>query len=343
MIHRYTTLVVVVLAIAAIISGCGNSPVAVVNGVKITEKEFTDRLVQTFGRDILRDMIDRELIRQAAQDAGIEVTDEELNAEIEQAKQQFGSEQEFQQWLASRDLTEDKWREHVRMALLARKLAFKDVKYTEEDLRKFFEENKQRFARPATVSLSEIVVNSKQDAEEVLAQLKKGEASFEDLARRYSLSPATKERGGERPEMAIDNIPIEAIREAARTLPIGQVSDPIPAEGQWYIIKVRDRKQAREGSFELDRKLIEEQYQLAHARPLQEILKEQIRKSNITIVDPRFQELNELYTALPSEMPEFGAQSPSGGGAPPPEGQGQQEQGQPQGEGSQGAAPAQGQ
>jgi len=339
--YRYVTLVVVVLIIAAIISGCGNSPVAVVNGVKITEKEFTDRLVQTFGRDILRDMIDRELIRQAAQDAGIEVTEEELNSEIEQAKQQFKSEQEFQQWLASRDLTEDKWREHVRMALLARKLAFKDVQYTEEDLRKFFEENKQRFARPATVSLSEIVVNSKEDAEEVLAELKKGEASFEDLARRYSLSPATKERGGEWPEMAIDNIPIEAIREAARTLPIGQVSDPIPAEGQWYIIKVRDRKPAREGSFELDRKLIEEQYQLANARPLQEILKEQIRKSNITIVDPRFQELNELYTAVPAQIPEFGAQTPAGGGAAPSQDQGQQ--GQQQQGGGQGAAPAQGQ
>ncbi len=341
MTYRYVTLVVVVLIIAAIISGCGNSPVAVVNGVKITEKEFTDRLVQTFGRDILRDMIDRELIRQAAQDAGIEVTEEELNSEIEQAKQQFKSEQEFQQWLASRDLTEDKWREHVRMALLARKLAFKDVQYTEEDLRKFFEENKQRFARPATVSLSEIVVNSKEDAEEVLAELKKGEASFEDLARRYSLSPATKERGGEWPEMAIDNIPIEAIREAARTLPIGQVSDPIPAEGQWYIIKVRDRKPAREGSFELDRKLIEEQYQLANARPLQEILKEQIRKSNITIVDPRFQELNELYTAVPAQIPEFGAQTPAGGGAAPSQDQGQQ--GQQQQGGGQGAAPAQGQ
>jgi len=294
-----------VLAIVAIMAGCGNSPVAVVSGVKITEAEFTDRLMEAAGRDVLRDMIDRELLRQAAAQAGIEVTDEELNAEIEKAKQEIGGEELFQQWLAGRELTEERWREHVRFALLTRELALKDVKYTDEDLKQFFEENKDRFGHPATVSISEIVVASKQDADEVMAELKKEGASFGDIARRYSLSP-TREAGGERPEMPIEQIPVPAIRESAQSLPIGDVSKPMEAEGQWYIMKVRDRKAARQASFTEDREVIEQQYQLQNARPLQEILKEQIAQANVRVVDPRLQELNEVYTPVPSEMPQFG-------------------------------------
>jgi len=242
--YRYASYAIIMFAMVAMFAGCGNSPVAVVDGVKITEREFTDRLISTFGHDMLRDMIDRELLRQAAADAGIEITEEQLDQEIQQAKAQFDSEEQFNQWLASRNLTQDEWREHVRMMMITRALALKDVQYTEEDLKKFFEENKERFARPALVSLSEIVVNSRADAEEVLAELKKGETSFGDLARRYSLSPATKDRGGERPEMPIDNIPIESIREVARSLPIGQASEPIAAEGQWYIIRPRTHQAA---------------------------------------------------------------------------------------------------
>jgi foldase protein PrsA len=312
---RHGILAAVVLAVAAFMVGCGNSPVAVVNGVKITTAEFNERLMEVAGRDVLRDMIDRELLRQAAVEAGIEVTEEELDAEIEKAKQEIGGEELFQQWLAGRELTEERWREHVRFALLTRKLALKDVKYTEEDLRKFFEENKQAFAHPATVSISEIVVAGKEDADEVMAELKKG-ASFGDIARRYSLSP-TRERGGEWPEMPIDQIPIPAVREVAKTLPIGQVSQPIEAEGQWYIIKVRDRKPAREASFEADRKLIEEQYQLRHARSLDDILKEQIAKSNVRILEPRLQALNEIYTPVPSAMPEFGTEGAQPGAEAP--------------------------
>ncbi len=315
MTYRYASYAIIMFAMVAMFAGCGNSPVAVVDGVKITEREFTDRLISTFGHDMLRDMIDRELLRQAAADAGIEITEEQLDQEIQQAKAQFDSEEQFNQWLAGRNLTQDEWREHVRMMMITRALALKDVQYTEEDLKKFFEENKERFARPALVSLSEIVVNSRADAEEVLAELKKGETSFGDLARRYSLSPATKDRGGERPEMPIHNIPIESIREVARSLPIGQASEPIAAEGQWYIIMIRDRKPARPGSWEEDHELIKQQYELANARPLEDILKEQIRNSHITIVDPRFQDLNEVYTAVPSTIPQFGAQSPASVGA----------------------------
>ncbi len=311
--YRHAAIFVAVVTIGATIAGCGNNPVATVGGVKVTETEFNDRLVQAFGSDVLRSMIDRELIRQAAEDKGIELTEEELARKIEEAKQQYESEEQFQQFLAARDLSEEEWKEDVKVVALAEKLALQGVDPTEEDLKQFLEEHKRQFARPATVSLSEIVVSSKEEAQEVLQELESADASFADLASRYSLKN-TRERGGERPEMPISRIE-PFLRGAATSLPVGDVSDPIEANGSWYIIKVRDRQQAREASFETDRERIEQAYKRANANSVADILKEQMKKTNVNIVDPRFQQLNEVYTVAPDEVPQFGAE---GGATPAP-------------------------
>ncbi|MGC9319629.1 MAG: foldase protein PrsA [Armatimonadota bacterium] len=312
---------VVVLTIAAVIAmgGCGNNPVAVVDGVKITEAEFRERLVKTYGQDMLREMIDQELLRQAAEDAGIEVTEEELDEEIANFKQQFPSEEEFNQWLAGNDLSQEEWRDRMRLILTTRKLALKDVDVSDEKLKQFFEQNRERYDRPATVALSEIVVDSRETAEEVLQQLKQGEASFEDLARRYSLATHSRNQGGERPEMAIERIPIDPIREAAETLPVGEVSEPIDTDGQYYIIKVRDRQPAREASWPEDRERVLEDYKASQAKPPQEILQEQVKKTKVNVLDPRFNELNEAYTPVPTEVPQFGAEEQGAPTAAPSE------------------------
>lgn len=309
--YRYTVVALAVVLVVGLF-GCGNSPVAVVDGVKITQSEFEDRMVQVAGQDVLQDMIDRELIKVAAAEADIEVTEEELNEEIERTKSQFPTEEGFNQWLASRDLTLEQWREHVKTIMLSRELALKDVNPSEEELKAFFEENRERYGRPATVSYSEIVVSSREDAREVLQELKSGDASFEDVARRYSLSP-TRQRGGEQPEMPYSRINIEPVREAAKALPLGEVSDPIEAEGQWYVIKVRDRKAARDASWEQDRAMVEEHYRATHARELRDILHEQLEKTRVKVLDPRFEALNEYYTPMPDEVPQFGEQGPQSG------------------------------
>ncbi len=289
---------------------------ATVGGVKITETEFSDRVMKAFGEDILRSMIDRELIRQAANDKGIEITEEEMTKELADAKAQYGPEEQFQQFLAANDLSQEEWEEEVGMMALAKRLALDGVQPTEEQLRAFFEQNKAQFAQPATVSLSEIIVASEEDAQKVQQELAAGEASFADLASRYSLA-TTRETGGERPEMPIDRISQPEIKQVAQSLPVGQVSDPIEAGGSWVILKVRDRTQGREASFDTDRERIDEQYKMANANSLRDILDEQAKKTTVTIVDPRFSGLNEVYTAMPDEIPQFGVEGGAPGGDQP--------------------------
>ena len=324
---RAVALAVVSVALVLTIAGCGSSPVAVVGGVEITEAELNDLLIKRFGNDALGNLIDRELLRQAAAERGIEVTEEEMAEEMTQARSQFPTEEAFTEFLAQTDLSQEEWEEEVRLSALVRKLALGDVSYTDEELKAFFEANKDGFAQPATVALSEIVVGSREDAQKVVEELESGAASFEDLAGRYSLS-YTRETGGERQEMPISQMPIPSLQEAAQTLPVGEVSDPIAGpegpngEQQWFIVKVRDRKEAREATWEADRERIEEQYQLQNARAPRDILQEQMGKTRVQITDPRFQQLNEMYTPVPTEIPEFGAEGTEGAAPVAPEGTG---------------------
>ncbi|MFP4250282.1 MAG: peptidyl-prolyl cis-trans isomerase [Armatimonadota bacterium] len=319
----FAILPAIAVAVVLTISGCGNSPVATVGGVKITEQEVDERLVQAFGEQVLQSMIDRELLQRAAEERGIEVTEEKMAEAIEEMKAQYPTEEAFQQELARNNMSEEEWLEEVRIMVLARELALHGVDPTEEELREFYEENRESFGEPAMVSMSEIVVTSESEAQEVLAELEGGDASFADLASRYSLA-GSREAGGERPPVPIEQISQPEIREVAENLPVGEVSDPIEAGGSWVILRIRDRTQAREASFEEDREEIEEGYKRANANSLEEILQEQVEDVNINIIDPRFQGLSEHYTATPDEIPEFGAgdtqQTPPGGQMPPAEG-----------------------
>ncbi|MGI5820082.1 MAG: peptidyl-prolyl cis-trans isomerase [Armatimonadota bacterium] len=307
MTYRNVLIAVVAVVVIAMIAGCGNRPVATVNGLKITENELSDRLIQTAGDNVLRSMIDRELLRLAAQERGLEVTDEELAEEIEQTKAEYGTEEQFQQFLAANDLSQEEWENEVRIMVLARKLALHGIDPTEEQLNEFFEEHRERFRQPAMVSMSEIVVANREDADEVLRELQAGTASFADLASRYSLA-GTRESGGERPELPIEAITQPEIQQVAQNLPVGEVSDPIEVGGSWVILRVRDRKQGRDASFETDRDMIDEQYRMAHAHSLSDILQEQIEKTNVNIIDPRFQRLNEVYTTTQRDIPQFGVE-----------------------------------
>jgi len=194
----------------------------------------------------------------------------------------------------------EQWIDEVHLALIARELTIKDVTYTEEDLRQFFEQHKDRYRLPLRVSVSEIVVATEEDADGVIAELRADPDCFAEMARAHSLSPYTKARGGKRPEdMPVDRIQSALVREAVIDLPVGEIGDPVRVQvgghEQWYILRIDDRKPAREGSFEEDKEQITRDYRSVHARQLRDIINEQAEVSDVVVLDPRFQGLNADY------------------------------------------------
>jgi len=111
------------------------------------------------------------------------------------------------------------------------------------EARSYFENNKEDYN--SIVEVSHISANSKAQAEEILAKLKKGE-SFTKLAKEYSTDSETAENGGylgtfRRGELAAYPLFEDAVFNLKKP---GEISDVVQTEFNYDIIKLHSRKRS---------------------------------------------------------------------------------------------------
>ena len=128
---------------------------------------------------------------------------------------------------------------------------------TEDDLRKEYESAKAS-AATREYKVRHILVESEDEAKQILAQLKKG-GSFEKLAAEKSKDQGSKVRGGDL-DWATPARYVPAFGQAITKLKKGQVSDP-PVQTQfgWHVIRVDDERPAKFPAFEEAKPQIEQQ------------------------------------------------------------------------------------
>lgn len=250
-------------------AGCGSKDVAaVVNGEKISKAELeaqVSRLIEQspemfkgeegesrlleFKRQLLDNMINNVLIRQAAAERGIEVTEEEINVQIEDLKGGFPTEEEFNTALENANMTVDDLKQQLRDQLATQRLMEElvgDDEVTDEEIAKYYEENKAKFEEQAAVRASHILFDKddKATAEKVLAEVKGG-ASFADLAKEHSKDPGSAAQGGDLGWTDPARPFVAEFQEALDKLKVGEVSALVETEYGWHIIKVDEKRDAR--------------------------------------------------------------------------------------------------
>jgi foldase protein PrsA len=303
------------MAALVFVFGCGQQPVAVVNGTKVTKQAFYDRLKKAYGKDVLGGMIQRQLIEDAFTKTGLKVTDAEVEERMKEIQSQFPSPEVFQEELTKRGLTAEDLKKDVGFQIKLEKLASKDVKYTEAELQKFFEQYRQMFDKPERVVLSQIQVSSKEEADKVYAELQKPGANFAALARQYSVDPMFREAGGRMPEMPVDRISQPEIQAAARQLKPGEVSKPVAAGKAFYIFKLEDRKPSEKADFQKMHADVEKQYRLRAAKQPQDLLAEVSKNAVVQVLDPDLSAVQKMF--MPAEkLPTFGGEKAPGTGGP---------------------------
>ncbi|MEN6642635.1 MAG: peptidyl-prolyl cis-trans isomerase [Armatimonadia bacterium] len=313
------SLSVLLAAVATLtVIGCSNQPVAIVNGSRISKKEFYDRLEQTGGQQVLADLIARRMLQSQFDAAKLQVTDAEINGEIQKLRERAPDDAAWQGFLKQQGMTEVQFKDFVTFQLKVKKLAEKDVKYTDQDLQKFFEKYRMQFGRPATVTLSEIVVADKAKADQIRQQLNDPKASFATLARQNSLSGYTRERGGVRPEEPITQVMPEGLRGIVANMTVGQISQPIKADSQWYIVKLDAKNPAEKADFSNPKikERVKEQYVLQNARQVQDIIEEARNTARVQILDPKYKDMEKMFGKPQQALPSFGEQRPEGAKAP---------------------------
>jgi putative peptide maturation system protein len=163
------------------------------------------------------------LVARRAAEAGLSVTDAELQAAADAFRRRHGlaSAADTGAWLARQGLTVDDFERSLEADLLAAK--FRDH-LTRDRLPGHFAAHRDRYAR---ARLREIVVASEGTARELLAQVADEGSDFAELARAHSLDDASRPTGGSLgtvPRLALLSSAAEAIFSARRGAVVGPVA-----------------------------------------------------------------------------------------------------------------------
>ncbi len=253
--------------------GSKEETVAKVNGTSISKTALYDALVAAGGSQTLQNLISEELVKQESDKAGIKITDADLEKEMADIKKNFSSDEQFQAALTQYNMTLDKLKADMTVQAQLRKLLEPQVKVTDDDVKKYYDENLESLKTPEQVRASHILVKTKEEAETVLADLKKG-GDFAAIAKEKSLDPGSKEQGGDL-NFFSKGMMEEPFETAAFALKVGELSSVVETSNGFHVIKLTDHKDAATPTLdqkkdELHEKLVSEQISTLSSSWIQE-------------------------------------------------------------------------
>ena len=113
------------------------------------------------------------------------------------------------------------------------------IKVTDDDVKKYYEANKDKFKEPEKINVSHILVDTEAEAKDILAKLKGG-ADFAALAKEKSKCPS-KDKGGDLGLLSKGQT-VPEFEQAAFALQPGQLSDVVKTQFGYHIIKVTGKQ-----------------------------------------------------------------------------------------------------
>lgn len=236
--------------------------VAIVNGNPITLDEFQEKYrrftlrfnlpegaepeaANELKMSFLNKQIETELLKQEAEFRSLTVTDEELDREIVQLKEDYPKDT-LNEALERIGMQLEQWKEDRREKLLIDKLIQQEIDsiihVSDQEVMDYYTKNKDKFKRPQMVRARQIVVATEEEAKSIRSRLLKGE-DFAEIARLYSLSPDA-EQGGDLGTFAKGQMPEEFDKIVFRYR-VGSISKVVQSPYGFHIFKVEKRMPPR--------------------------------------------------------------------------------------------------
>jgi foldase protein PrsA len=188
---------------------------------------------------VVKGLVERQEWELEAEAMGIKVTDQEIETQLNQLKEQNGltDEQKYQAELAKAGITDAQVRDQVRVRLLTNKLSeavTKNVAVTDADVKAYYDKNKSTYEQPPSREVRHILVKTEAQAQKLHDQIENG-ADFAALAKKYTQDTASKADGGKL--TAFKGRTVQPFDDFVFSAKTGELSDPIKTEFGWHIIE----------------------------------------------------------------------------------------------------------
>jgi parvulin-like peptidyl-prolyl isomerase len=211
---------------------------------KQTDADFKKQCQQQYDQlrnQVLGLLISFEWIEREAEEQGVKVTDAEVNKSFEeQKKQSFPKDADYQKFLKDSGQTNEDVLMRVRLDALSNKIRDKVTKgkdkVTDQQIKEYYDKNKQQFAQPERRDLSIVLTKTEGKADEAKAALKDGQ-SFKQVAKQYSIDDASKSQGGKLPAVAKGQQE-KAFDTAIFGADKGKIVGPVKTQFGYYVFKV---------------------------------------------------------------------------------------------------------
>lgn len=205
----------------------------------------------------LEQLIGAELLYQAGAKLEIKDLDKQIEDKVSQGKARFATPDQYEAALKTNNLTEKELLVIIRKDIVINNLFEKEivskVAIPEADVKKFYDDNIEKFKRPESYHASHILigVDPKATAEEKQKAKEKAEAirkkivageDFAALAKADSSCPS-KENGGDLGTFGKGEM-VPPFEKAAAALKPGEISEVVETQFGYHVIKLIEQKEA---------------------------------------------------------------------------------------------------
>ncbi len=216
-----------------------------------------DKIVADRDKDVLRDLIDQELLLDKGKDLGITADTEVIKKLDEMRKEmKLDSMEELEKAAQSQGISFEDYKQNLRNQIITQQVIGKEVGSRlvigKEEEQAFYDEHKAEMEQPEMIRLSEILVSTeakpndtsdeaqrlaaaKAKTEDLLAQIRNG-AKFEDVAKKNSDGP-TAAQGGDLGQFKRGTLAKE-LEDKTFVMKPDEVTDVIRTRQGFVILKV---------------------------------------------------------------------------------------------------------
>ena len=208
-------------------------------------------------KNLLRDMIDRQLLVERAKDMNLSVEADVIKRLDDVRKDnKLATLEDLEKAVEAQGTGWEDYKTQIRNSILTQEVIRREVggrmNIGSDEVKAYYEAHKQEFVRPETIALAEILLSTdgkspqelvavRMKADDLHNRVAKGE-DFAAIAKRYS-EGSTKDQGGELGEFERGQL-AKPLEDAVFGIEKGQVTDVIQTKAGFEILKVLEHFQA---------------------------------------------------------------------------------------------------